>query len=176
LPYSDKQIIANAVRILIQSNLFPLKEFDTWEAITLKSYPALKMFIHTAYGRRLTAMALQSMSGQNGYANQTIYNVFADGVNRETGDNTVTTITQTAALTAESGGTGHTISAGVSAEVAKAINQLSANQSALMAQMATLSFGATPPLVQQTRAFVPNVPPIQQIAVPVQHPRTGFFI
>ena len=32
LPYSDEQIIANAVRTLIQSNIFPLKEFDTWEA------------------------------------------------------------------------------------------------------------------------------------------------
>ena len=59
LPYSNKQIIiANAVRILIQSNLFPLKEFDTWEAITPESYPALKTFIHEAYGPRLTTMAL----------------------------------------------------------------------------------------------------------------------
>ena len=59
LPYSNKQIIlANAVRILIQSNLFPLKEFDTWEAITPESYPALKTFIHEAYGPCLTAMAL----------------------------------------------------------------------------------------------------------------------
>ena len=59
LPYSNKQIIlANAVRILIQSNLFPLKEFDTWEAITPKSYPALKTFIHEAYGPCLTTMAL----------------------------------------------------------------------------------------------------------------------
>ena len=32
LPYFDDQIIANAVKILIQSNIFPLKEFDTWEA------------------------------------------------------------------------------------------------------------------------------------------------
>jgi hypothetical protein len=31
LPYSDEQIIANAVRILIQANIFPLKEFNAWE-------------------------------------------------------------------------------------------------------------------------------------------------
>jgi hypothetical protein len=29
LSYSGEQIIANAVRILIQSNIFPLKEFDS---------------------------------------------------------------------------------------------------------------------------------------------------
>ncbi len=29
LPYSDDQIIANAIRILFQANIFPLKEFDT---------------------------------------------------------------------------------------------------------------------------------------------------
>ncbi len=31
LPYSNDQIIANAVRILFQANIFPLKEFDMWE-------------------------------------------------------------------------------------------------------------------------------------------------
>ncbi len=68
LPYSDEQIIANAVRILIQANISPLKEFDTWEAMTPKTYPAPKTFIHEAYSHRLTAMVLCSMSGQNGYA------------------------------------------------------------------------------------------------------------
>jgi hypothetical protein len=37
LPYSYEQIIANVVRILIQANIFPLKEFDTWEAMTPKT-------------------------------------------------------------------------------------------------------------------------------------------
>jgi hypothetical protein len=37
LPYSDEQIIANAVQILIQANIFPLKEFDTWESKTPKT-------------------------------------------------------------------------------------------------------------------------------------------
>jgi hypothetical protein len=46
LPYSDDQIIANAVRILIQSNIFPLKEFNAWEATAQKTCPALKMFMH----------------------------------------------------------------------------------------------------------------------------------
>jgi hypothetical protein len=77
LPYSDDQIIANTVRVLIQLNIFPLKEFNTWEATAQKTYPDLKTFMHEAYGRHLTAMALRSMSGQNGYSNQTMYNVFA---------------------------------------------------------------------------------------------------
>jgi hypothetical protein len=68
LPYSDEQIIANAIHILLQANIFPLKEFNAWEAVTPKTYPALKTFIHGAYGRHLTAMALRSTSGQNGYA------------------------------------------------------------------------------------------------------------
>ena len=63
LPYFDDQIIVNAVRILIQSNIFPLKEFDTWEATAQKTYPALKTFMHEAYGRRLTALTLRSTSG-----------------------------------------------------------------------------------------------------------------
>jgi hypothetical protein len=39
LPYSDEQIIANAVRILIQASIFPLKEFDTWGSNDLQDIP-----------------------------------------------------------------------------------------------------------------------------------------
>jgi hypothetical protein len=34
---------------LMQANIFPLKEFDDWEAITPKTYPALKIFIGGSY-------------------------------------------------------------------------------------------------------------------------------
>jgi hypothetical protein len=40
-PYSDMQVINNAVRLLMQVSIFPLNEFDNWEAITPKTYPAL---------------------------------------------------------------------------------------------------------------------------------------
>jgi hypothetical protein len=136
LPYSEEQIIANAVRILLQANIFPLKEFEAWEAVTPKTYVALKTFIHAAYGRRLTALALCSTSGQNRYANQTIYNVLEEGNDEDTNDDTVTTITQTAALTTTMGGTTPSGGTATSAEVAAAINQLSANQTAIMSQMA----------------------------------------
>jgi hypothetical protein len=88
-------------------------------------------------------------------------------VDNEINNNTVTTITQTAALRAASSSTGHTSGAGISAKVAVAINQLLANQTALMAQMVVLSFGTAPPSAQQIRVVVPNVLPIQQVAIPV---------
>ncbi len=57
-PYTPTQIINNAVRLLQQSGIFPLKKFDDWDKITLKTYPALKTFIHEAYTRRLMALQL----------------------------------------------------------------------------------------------------------------------
>jgi hypothetical protein len=38
VPYSDDQIIATSVCILITSNMFPLKEFDAWETMANKTY------------------------------------------------------------------------------------------------------------------------------------------
>jgi hypothetical protein len=179
LPYSNEQIIANAIRILLQANIFPLKEFDTWEAVTPQTYPALKTFIHGVYGRRLTAMALRSTSGQNEYANQMIYNVMEAGLDDDTDNNTVTTVTQAAALTTTVGNATPSGITAISDEVAAAINQLAANQLAIMsqmvatnAQMAALS--VVPPQAQHTQAFAPrkqfHVPPIQQGAVPMQQP------
>ncbi len=147
--------------------------------MTQKTYPALKTFIHAAYGHRLTALALHSTSGQNGYANQTIYNVLEEGNDEDTKDNTVTTITQTAALTTAMGGTTPSGGTAISAKVAAAINQLSANQTAIMSQMAAATaqmaaLAVVPPLAQNARAYAPReqfyVPPIQQIAVPMKQP------
>jgi hypothetical protein len=179
LPYSEEQIIANAVRILHQANIYPLKEFKAWDAVTLKSYPTLKTFIHAAYGCRLTALALRSKSGQNGYANQTIYNLLEEGNEEDTNNNTVTTITQTAALTTATGGTTPSRGTAISAKVAATINQLLANQTAIMSQMAAVTaqmaaLAVVPPLAQNTCAYAPReqfyVPPIQQVAVPMQQP------
>jgi hypothetical protein len=172
LPYSDEQIIANTVQILIQSNIFPLKEFDTWEATAQKTYPSLKTFMHEAYGRRLTAMALHSTSGQNGYSNQMMYHVFDEEHGNESDKDTVMTITQTAAIMAAPGSTSTSQGTAISAKVAAAINQLSANQTTMMAQMAAMTMA--PLMVPQTRATVPretfHVPPIPQVAVPMHQP------
>jgi hypothetical protein len=177
LPYSEEQIIANSVRILLQANIFPLKEFGTWDTVTPKSYPTLKTFIHAVYGRRLTALALCSTSVQNGYANQTMYNILEDGNDDDTDDNTVTTIMQT-----DAGATGGATPSGgtaISAKVVAAINQLSANQTAIMSQMAAVTaqmaaLSVVPPPAQNTHAYALRnqfyVPPIQQVAVPMQQP------
>ncbi len=104
--------------------------------MTPQTYPALKTFIYGAYGRRLTAMALPSTSGQNGYANQMIYNVMEAGLDDDTDNDTVTTVTQAAALTTNAGDATPSGITAISDEVAAAINQLAANQLAIMSQMA----------------------------------------
>jgi hypothetical protein len=131
--YSDDQIIDTAVRILVTSNMFPLKEFDAWESIASKTYPALKTFFHKAYGCCLTALELRSMSGKNRYVSQTIYNILEGN---DTDGNTVTTITQTAATSAAgpttmaagtSGVTSNAYSLTINVNIAVAINQLLAS-------------------------------------------------
>ena len=65
-PYSNVQVINNAIRLLMQSSIFPLKEFDDWEAITPKTYPTLKTFIAVAYTQRLLSQQLGNIAGQMG--------------------------------------------------------------------------------------------------------------
>ncbi len=50
VPFTMEQIILNAVRILIESNLLPTKEFDAWEAIPIKTWATLKTFFQAATG------------------------------------------------------------------------------------------------------------------------------
>jgi hypothetical protein len=174
-PYTPTQIINNAVRLLQQSGIFPLKEFDTWEAITTKTYPALKTFIHEAYTRRLTALQLQNMTGTQGYAphnNQNMYNIL-DEEGFESDSNTEGTvmtktappITQTAAMT--TGSTLTTTYGGgtIPSEITNAINQLSANQQTMMTQMAAMSFNNAAALPPQAATNF-HVPPIQQLNTP----------
>ena len=66
-PYSPTHIINVVVRLLMQSGIFPIKEFETWEAMPSKTYPGLKTFIHVAYTRRLTAISLCNTAGSLGY-------------------------------------------------------------------------------------------------------------
>jgi hypothetical protein len=96
-PYSPMQIINNAVRLMQQSGIFPLKEFDTWDVITPKTYPDLKTFIHEAYTRCLMALQLRNTMGTQGYApnnNQNMYNVLDQGFDTNSGtEGTVATKT-----------------------------------------------------------------------------------
>jgi hypothetical protein len=64
----------------MQSSIFPLKEFNDWEEITPKTYPALKTFVGAAYTYQMLAMQLRNTAGQMGYTpqNQNTYNIFSN--------------------------------------------------------------------------------------------------
>jgi hypothetical protein len=49
-PYSPTHIINIVVRLLMQSGIFPIKEFETWAAMPNKTHPGLKSFIHKHSG------------------------------------------------------------------------------------------------------------------------------
>jgi hypothetical protein len=67
-PYTQMQILNTVVCILMQAQVLPSKEFDTWEQTSYKMYPGLKTFIHEAYTRRLQSLALRTTTGQKVYA------------------------------------------------------------------------------------------------------------
>ena len=124
---------------LMQSGIFPIKEFETWDAMPNKTYPGLKTFIHEAYTRRLTAISLRNTAGSLGYVGNNT-NAFA-GINSTTGEDTndddATTVTQAAAAATTGSTLGNTYaatgtSASFPAEVSAAIQQLAANQTAIM--------------------------------------------
>jgi hypothetical protein len=178
-PYMPKQIIGNAIRLLIQSGIFPLKEFDTWEAMPIKSYPILKTFIHEAFSRCLTAMQLRNTAGQQGYVQQNMYNILDIDGGEETNNKMTITLPTVAAAMATAGGTvmGSTYVAAnavtITAEVTWAINQLSANQTHIMQQMAAMNVASPPPDIPPPGY---NVPPIQSVTIPNQQtlPAGGF--
>ncbi len=171
VPYTGKQIIANAICILAMSNIFPLKEFDMWETTATKMYPALKTFFQEAYGHRLTAIELRTTAGQHGYTNNTIYNAF-ETADDDTNDDTVNTpvlVPQTTAAATTTGGSLGTTPSAINAEIAAAISQLSANQLAIMSQMAAMSFVPANTSITRRASKTFNVPaPIQQLANPLQ--------
>jgi hypothetical protein len=68
LPYTPEQVIANALRLLMALQIFPTREFDMWENMAVKMYPALKTFIHEAYSHRLNSMELRNTTSTLGYA------------------------------------------------------------------------------------------------------------
>jgi hypothetical protein len=105
-PYTQMQIMNTVVRILMQAQVLPSKEFNNWEQTPAKTYPGLKTFIHEAYTRCLQSLALRTTTGQQGYA-QGSTNMFNVLVDKDDDDDMVTaddatTVTQTAAYTTAS--------------------------------------------------------------------------
>ena len=50
-PYTNKQVIVNAVIVLRKANVFPSKDFDDWEALPLQTWANMKNFFHKAFTR-----------------------------------------------------------------------------------------------------------------------------
>ena len=156
-PYSNVQVINNAVRLLMQTSIFPMKEFDDWEAVTPKTYPTLKKFIVAAYTCHILSQQLRNMAGQMGYAPQThnMYAALDDNNDATTATDGTTTTLNLAAMTTGSTLTGaHTTA--VPESIANAINQLSANQLVLMTQISQIMAMS---LAQRTQT--PSFPTMQ---------------
>jgi hypothetical protein len=102
-PYTQMQIMNTVVHILMQAQVLPSKEFDTWEQTPAKTYPGLKSFIHEAYTRRLQSLALCMTTGQQGYSQggTNMFNVLVDKDKDEDTDmpDNATMVTQTTAYT-----------------------------------------------------------------------------
>jgi hypothetical protein len=170
-PYTLMQIMNTVVCILMQAQVLPLKEFDTWEQTAVKTHPGLKMFVHEAYTRCLQSLALHMTTGQQGYVpgKNNMFNVLAEQEDEEDVDtvDNGTTVTQTAALT-----TGSTLgntyggAATIPLEITMATNQLAANQVAIQQQMAAMTFTAPPP--SPNMQF--HIPPVQNMG---QQPFAG---
>jgi hypothetical protein len=170
-PYTQMQIKNMVVHILMQAQVLPSKEFDTWEQTAVKTYPGLKMFIHEAYTRCLQFLALRTMTGQQGYAqgSNNMFNMLAEKEDSEDTNaaDDATTVMQTAAFMTESTlGNTYSGATAVPLEITTAINQLAANQVAIQQQMAAMTFTALPPF----RNMQFHIPPVQNMG---QQPFAG---
>jgi hypothetical protein len=149
-PFTQMQIMNTVMRILMQVQVLPSKEFDTWEQMAAKTYPGLKTFIHEAYTRRLQSLALRRTTGQQGYT-QGSNNMFNMLVDKEDGEDTdtannATTVMQTAAfMTGSTLGNTYEGATTIPSEISTAINQLAANQVAIQQQMVAMTFMANSP-------------------------------
>jgi hypothetical protein len=172
LPYTLEQIIQDTLHLLMASNIFLAREFDTWESSLVKMYLALKRFIHEAYTRRLNSMELQNKAAGLGYTVPTnnMYHMFEGDVNDDDSatDNTVAKIVA-AATTGSTLGTdtaASTIHPGfieaTNQSIAPAFNQVVQNQSILQNQIAMMLLAQTPP--------AQVVPLVQHVAFPMQQP------
>jgi hypothetical protein len=124
----------------MQASIFPMKEFDNWEAVTSKTYLTLKTFIAAAYTCRILLQQLRNTAGQMGYAPQThnMYAALKDNDDAMTVIDTTTTTLNVATMTTRSTLTGAHATA-IPESIGNAINQLSANQMVLMMQVSQIT-------------------------------------
>jgi hypothetical protein len=146
-PYMNAQIVGTTMYLFQRSGIFPTREFETWEAVPAKTWPALKLHVQGAYQRKLIANSMRNTSSAMGYApTHNAYNAFVSD-----DDSSVDTAHTAATVTnATTGSTlGSTFQAStVSPELAAELQTLAANQQAIMQQVA--------PLTQQMAALAYN--------------------
>ena len=150
-PYTDTQMLHQAVLLLRQSNILPTKDYDDWEDVTVKSWPIMKTFFHKRYTKRLTALSMNATAGKHGYTSNNQYGLFNMMQENDSTSTEGTTSVIAAATTTQPpppiSTMGNTYATNTSPEVTTAIAQLMANQTAMMSQMASLSFAPQPPPV-----------------------------
>ncbi len=66
-PYSNTQLITNTMHLLLQSGIFPMEEFEDWEATTNKYWMSLKLFVHGVFQCHIVVVGICSTSAQHGY-------------------------------------------------------------------------------------------------------------
>ena len=136
----------------------------------MKLYPLLKTLIHKAYASRLTSIQMQNTAGGEGYVQQNMYNIQDINVAEDTNDNTTVTapgVERATTLGSNTAGSTYvaTNASTITAEVTTAINQLAANQTYILQQMAAMSVAAPlPPPAVAMPAF--NIPPVTNVAIP----------
>ena len=133
------------MQLLLQSSIFPMKEFEDWEREVSKTWTDLKRFVQAVYQRKLTVLNLRMTSGTGEYVNQNMFHVLDDDddIDDEELVSTANTLTQAAAhATINSGVIAPTT---MPADVVTAINTLATNQATIVQQMAAFSLGGSRP-------------------------------
>jgi hypothetical protein len=182
-PYSQMQLVNCAVQLLLQSGVFPMKDFEDWEREASKTWTDLKRFVQAAYQRKLTVLNLRMTSGTGGYISQNMFNVLGDDDDDVSVASTSTGNSLVMAAANATVNSGVTAPTAVSADVLTAIQTLAANQATIVQQMAAFSLSASRPAVQAAAPavhvpYVPQqgtmmqVPPVPSVHVPLIQPFT----
>jgi hypothetical protein len=153
--YTPKQLLNNAIRLLLRG--LYTRNFEEWDKKQKADqvWTELKTFIQEAYTCRLNATNITAK--QHGYV-QNAYAALAEESTDEEGNDVQTVITQMAALTTQSKIMAAS-NAVTTSLVMTAINQLAANQQAMLQQIAAFVNAARAPASGGA------------VSHPVQHPR-----
>jgi hypothetical protein len=89
-PYSQAQLVNCAIQLLLQSGIFPVKEFEDWEREASKTWTDLKRFVQSAYQHKLTVLNLRMTSRTGGYVSQNMFNILHDKDDVEDADSVST--------------------------------------------------------------------------------------